>query len=419
MKNKFLNLLCLLVGIEVYFYQAIKLLTANIDLNIQHNIRVIYMFFTGLSFFLMLVYPLLCTQTLSKKAASFAQYKLLPMWLFKYVGKIFVVFFLMLNDLVRIIAWLTNKLAYLSNTVPMIVPLLPRSVPWTKTGLAVASLPLITMTYGVLSGAHDYRIRRIKLVLPQLPSVFHGLTIGQISDIHSGSFFNKKAVMGGIEMLLKEHPDVIFFTGDLVNNKADEMIDYIPAFSQLKAPLGVYSVLGNHDYGDYYHWPSETAKQANLRDLCHIHKTLGWQLLRNEHTYLKSGSDQIAIIGVENWGLRFVQHGDLQKACQAMENAPIKILLSHDPSHWDAQVRPNFSDIDLTLSGHTHGFQFGIELGNLKWSPVQYQYKQWAGLYQEGKQYLYVNRGFGYLGYPGRIGILPELTLIELIKSPH
>ncbi|SFC19049.1 hypothetical protein SAMN05421780_103214 [Flexibacter flexilis DSM 6793] len=288
-----------------------------------------------------------------------------------------------------------------------------------KTGAVVSAMPLVTMGYGILSGAHDYRVHRQKIYLPNLPKEFHGLRVGQLSDIHSGSFFNKTAVKGGVEMLLNEKPDVIFFTGDLVNNYAKEVEDYIRIFDKVKAPLGVYSVLGNHDYSDYVAWDSAEAKRRNLQDLMHAHKLMGWHLLNDEHIFLEQNKEKLAVIGIQNWGAKgnFPKYGNLHKAHAGTEEAPVKLLLSHDPSHWDAQVRKEFKDIDLMMAGHTHGMQFGIETEFFKWSPVQYMYKQWAGLYTEGNQHLYVNRGFGYLGFPGRIGILPEITVFELCKA--
>jgi predicted MPP superfamily phosphohydrolase len=274
------------------------------------------------------------------------------------------------------------------------------------------------MVYGVVSGAHDYRVRRKTIYLPNLPKAFDGIKIGQLSDIHSGSFFNKVAVKGGVEMMLQEKPDVLFFTGDLVNNESSEVKDYIDIFHKLKAPLGIYSVTGNHDYGDYHQWASLEAKQKNFKDLMEAHRLMGFNLLMNQHRFLETGGEKIAVIGIENWGERkFSKYGKLEKAYAGTEEAPVKLLLSHDPSHWDSQVRPLYPDIDIAFAGHTHGFQFGVEIGNVKWSPSQYAYKQWAGLYQEGSQHLYVNRGFGYLGYPGRIGMPPELTIIELKRA--
>ena len=287
-----------------------------------------------------------------------------------------------------------------------------------KAGMVVAAAPLIPLSWGVLSGAYDYRIRRQKLYLPELPSAFNGIKVAQLSDIHSGSFYNKKAVLGGVEMVLAEKPDIAFFTGDLVNNLANELRDYQDIFSKIKAPLGVYSILGNHDYGDYHYGPEPSAaKDQNLIDLKNAHGQMGWNLLLNANQKISIGQDAIAIAGVENWGTgRFPKHGDLEKALEGTEDLPVKLLLSHDPSHWRAQIlkRP---DVDVTFSGHTHGMQFGVRSEHIRWSPVQYIYKEWEGLYQEGQQQLYVNTGFGFLGYPGRVGIVPEITIFELIKG--
>ena len=256
-----------------------------------------------------------------------------------------------------------------------------------------------------------------KIPIKGLPKQFHGLKIGQLSDIHSGSFFNKKAVEGGVNLLLQEKPDLFVFTGDLVNNETSEVRDYKDIFSKATAPLGAFSTLGNHDYGDYRRWDSASAKQQNLDDIVRVHKEMGWDLLRNENRTLEIDGEKLSLIGVENWGAgRFAKYGDIASAYTNSE-ADTKILLSHDPSHWDAQIRPDYQDIDLMLAGHTHGFQFGVEIGNFKWSPSQYIYKQWADLYTEGDQHLYVNRGFGFIGYPGRVGILPEVAILELVKA--
>jgi predicted MPP superfamily phosphohydrolase len=216
--------------------------------------------------------------------------------------------------------------------------------------------------------------------------------------------------------MMELQPDIIFFTGDLVNNVADEMDELKTVFSKLAAPLGVYSILGNHDYGDYVQWESAQAKVANLEKLKTVHKEMGWRLLLNEHVGIEKDGQSIALIGIENWGARanFSKYGDLSAAYKGAENYPFKILLSHDPSHWEAEVCRDYKDIDLVFSGHTHGMQFGLEIPGFRWSPVQYVYKQWAGLYRKDQQKLYVNRGFGFLGYPGRVGILPEITYLEL-----
>ncbi|MBC7920432.1 MAG: metallophosphoesterase [Ferruginibacter sp.] len=335
--------------------------------------------------------------------------------------KLFMALFLFLDDLIRlgkqVFSRSPNPLPPATNHLPTI----PRSEFLVRAAVVAGTIPVVGVGYGILVGAHDYRIRRVKLALKNLPSSFDGLRIAQISDIHSGSFFNKRAVQGGVDMILREKPDVIFFTGDLVNNQAGEVEDYLPVFRRVKAPLGVFSILGNHDYGDYVNWDSAQAKRQNLEKLIGAHQLLGWDLLLDEHRYLTQNGDRLAILGNQNWGTKFHRYGSLAKTHQGTE-APVKLLLSHDPSHWDAQVRPGYPDIDVMFAGHTHGAQFGVEVGGFRWSPVQYAYKQWAGLYQEttatGRdQYLYVNRGFGYIGFPGRVGMPPEITVFELKKA--
>lgn len=286
-----------------------------------------------------------------------------------------------------------------------------------KSGILVASIPTVPLSWGVISGAYNYRVKRQKLYLPNLPKAFHGFKIAQISDIHSGSFYNKKAVLGGVEMLLNEKADTVFFTGDLVNNLANEMRDYQDIFSKVKADLGVYSVLGNHDYGDYHYGPEDSPeKRKNLKDIIETQKVMGWDLLMDENRVIKVDNEELAIVGVQNWGVgRFPKKGDLNRALEGVEDHDVKLLLSHDPSHWRAQVLD--TDIDVMFAGHTHGMQFGVRTKNFQWSPAQYVYKEWAGLYQEQQQQLYVNVGFGFLGYPGRVGILPEITILELIRG--
>jgi predicted MPP superfamily phosphohydrolase len=284
-------------------------------------------------------------------------------------------------------------------------------------GLAAGGTLFTTLVYG-FSNKYKYDVKKLQLSYDNLPPSFKGLKIVHISDIHSGSFTDKKAVLHGIEKIMNQKPDIILFTGDLVNDRATEMEDYIDIFSLLKAPMGVYSTLGNHDYGDYVSWPQNgISKEQNLDNLKKVHAALGWRLLMNEHVVLEKNGEQIALLGIENWSnkARFPKHGRMDLAYAGTEKYPFKILMSHDPSHWDAQVKKDYTDIDLMLSGHTHGMQFGIEIPGFKWSPVQYMYKQWAGVYQDGKQKLNVNRGFGFIGYPGRVGVLPEISVIELV----
>jgi hypothetical protein len=272
--------------------------------------------------------------------------------------------------------------------------------------------------YG-MTNRYRYKLRYVPLQINGLPNELRNLRIAQISDIHAGSFDNPHAVKKGIDLALQTKPDIILFTGDLVNYRSEEFDPYFEIFKKLEATLGIYAVLGNHDYSDYLDWPSEEAKSKDFEKLKKHFDNLGWKLLLNENLILKHNSVDFALIGSENWStrLRFTKYGDLRKAMNGIESSaiPLKILMTHDPSHWDAQIRPEYPDINLTLSGHTHGMQLGVEIPGLKWSPAQYLYKQWAGLYRENDQYLYVNRGFGFIGYNGRLGILPEVTLLELV----
>lgn len=293
---------------------------------------------------------------------------------------------------------------------------IPRSVFLSWLGLALGGTLFSSLLIG-FRNKYNYQLKKIPLAFNNLPAAFKGLKIAHISDIHIGSLQDRKAVEAGVELIMKQRPDIVLFTGDLVNNKASEMDGWTDVFGRINAPLGVYSILGNHDYGDYVAWPSQGAKENNLSTLKQIHAGMGWRLLMNEHVLLERGGEKIALLGIENWGAkgRFPKYGKMQEAYSGTEKVPFKILMSHDPSHWDAQVKTEYADIDLMLSGHTHGMQFGMENPFFKWSPVQWMYRQWAGLYEDGQQKLYVNRGFGFIGYPGRVGILPEITLLELV----
>lgn len=346
------------------------------------------------------------------------------------ISKFIYTFILLLDDLRRGGIWLARiftrkpspnikkRIEELEKPLPE-VPThgISRSEFLLKSGIVVASLPIFPLTWGIISGAYDYQVRRQKLVLPNLPKAFHGLKLAQISDVHTGSFYNKKAVLGGIEMILGEKPDMIFFTGDLVNNVSSELRNYQDIFSKLKADLGVYSVLGNHDYGDYYYGKEESAaKSKNLKDIIDAQKVMGWDLLLDENRTIKVAGEELPIVGVQNWGTgRFPKKGDLQKALMGTEDKPVRLLLSHDPSHWRAQVLD--TNVDAMFAGHTHGMQFGVRGEHFQWSPAKYIYKEWAGLYTEQQKQLYVNVGFGFLGYPGRVGILPEITVFELVAS--
>ncbi|MDJ1481407.1 metallophosphoesterase [Cytophagaceae bacterium YF14B1] len=412
-----LLIVVLFFGVDYYVYHALRTLPESF----RRPAQWISLFFSIGSIVSLLLFFLI-PGLQGSVMRNFLMTMVFTNLLIKLVAGIFV----LLDDIIRLGKWVVSKFtssdatAQAPTTSPQdAAPVIPRSEFLIKAAAIAGTVPLIGVGYGILLGAHDYRVRRVTLRLPNLPRSFDGLRIAQISDIHSGSFFNKRAVTGGVDMLLKEKPDMIFFTGDLVNNIAEEVAEYVPIFQKLKAPLGVFSTLGNHDYGDYVNWESAAAKTKNLQDLMHAHKLMGWDLLMDENRKIVQSGDELSIIGIQNWGRSFSKHGNLAKAYKGAEDAPVKLLLSHDPTHWDAQVRPNFQDIDVAFAGHTHGAQFGVEIGNFHWSPVKYAYKQWAGLYQEkndvGKtQYLYVNRGYGYIGFPGRVGMPPEITIFEL-----
>jgi predicted MPP superfamily phosphohydrolase len=279
----------------------------------------------------------------------------------------------------------------------------------------VAAIPFLSILYGIVKGRFNYKVNNIKLFFDNLPESFNGYKILQISDWHIGSFYGyKNKVNVAVDIINQQNADMILFTGDLVNNIADEVHPFIPALSQLSAPDGVYSILGNHDYGEYVNWENQNKHEKNMLDLFNYQAQAGFKLLKNESVAIERNGHKIGLAGVENWGLPpFSQYGDIEKAIKNIKDLPFKILMSHDPSHWDAEIRLK-SDVDLTLSGHTHGMQFGIDIPGIKWSPVKWKYPRWSGLYKEDKQYLYVNVGIGYIGFPGRVGIYPEITVFEL-----
>lgn len=291
----------------------------------------------------------------------------------------------------------------------------------SQVGLGLAAVPFLSLIYGMTIGKYNYKVIKQRIYFPDLPDAFDGFTITQISDVHSGSFDNPEKINYAIDLVNEQNSDMILFTGDIVNTDAKEMHPWIETFKRIKKhEYGKFSVLGNHDYGEYVTWPSEAAKEKNFQDIKNLYGQIGFNLLLNQHTHIEKGGDKIALVGVENWGLHFKKAGDLNKASEGLSKEEFKILMSHDPSHWDAEINSHSKDFHLTLSGHTHGFQFGIEIpGVFKWSPAQYVYKQWAGLYETAGKFIYVNRGFGFHAYPGRVGIMPEITVIELKKGKN
>ena len=337
-----------------------------------------------------------------------------------YLSKIVVVPFLVIDDVIRLFRWMISYISELFSSSDSQKLQQGHSISRTqfivKLGLFAGAIPFVSLIYGMLRGAYNYQVRNVSLKFSNLPGGFNGFKILQFSDLHVGSFTGTQHLEKAVQLILKQKPDVVFFTGDLVNDRHAEVLEFSETLKKIKAPMGVYSILGNHDYGDYYKWNSPEEKKENLQRLIHFHSETGWNVLLNEHTFLEKGEEKIGLIGVENWSARsnFHKYGDMKVATAQMNPAAFNILLSHDPSHWNAEITIDYPFVDMTLSGHTHGFQFGVEIPGFKWSPVQYFYKEWADLYQKNHQYLYVNRGLGFIGYPGRVGILPEITVFTL-----
>lgn len=419
----------ILVIIDIYIFSVIRTVTHHSSERAKLITYTVYWVVSGASLVIIMLFPYV---QFFRTHVIFRNY-VFAILIGLFIAKIIASIFFLVDDLRRGGAWVLAK-AFPKTGVDFTDAegKITRSAFLSWLGIALGGGLFGTLLYG-FSNKYNYRVRKVKLAYDNLPAAFKGLKIVQISDIHSGSFQDKEAVSKGVDMILKQKPDMILFTGDLVNDRAEEMHDYMDVFSRLKAPMGVYSTLGNHDYGDYFPWPDDDEKHKeaeriagkhlftpmqieSINHLKQIHADMGWRLLMNEHVVFERNGQQIALLGIENWGAKgnFPKYGKMPEAYAGAEKYPFKILMSHDPSHWDAEVKPKYPDIDLTLSGHTHGMQFGVELPHFKWSPVKWMYKEWAGLYETGKQKLYVNRGYGFIGYPGRVGILPEITVIEL-----
>jgi len=390
-KRLILILLLFLIG-DVYFYQALVTLTSN---------PIIHIAYWSLDILLLSgIVSILFMRRLGNSIQRLITILITAM-LVMFIPKLFSFPILLAEDVIRMFRGFPARSLYVSEATAVL-----------------AGVILLVIVFGLTRGRHFYRVRKETLYFPDLPKVFDGFTITQLSDIHSGSLSDSKGVQKGIDLANAQNSDLLLFTGDLVNNMASEMDPWIHQFSKLRASFGKYSVLGNHDYGDYIKWDSDTAKKANLSRLKEIHAETGFKLLLNEAVVLNKQGQSIALIGVENWGKGgFHQYGDLKKATAQIPDHSFKILMSHDPSHWDEVTVDHKQHVHLTLAGHTHGMQFGIELFGLKWSPIQYFYKQWAGLYQKDGKYLYVNRGFGYHGLKGRVGVWPEITVLTLKRA--
>ncbi len=392
MARRLLLMLLIFVVSDIYFYQAVTTLTGNPLIHLGYwLIDIILM--AGMLF-------IVFARRTGSNAQRFIQI-LLSAMLLMFIPKVFSSLVLLAEDIVRVFEGFPSRSIYVS-----------------EAAVVLAGIFFLIILFGLTRGRHFYKIKKETLYFPDLPEAFDGFTITQLSDVHSGSLSDVKGVQKGLDMADAQNSDLLLFTGDLVNNMASEMTPWIPLFAKLKAPYGKYSVLGNHDYGDYVRWESETAKAANLSQLKEIHAEIGFKLLLNESVTISKQAESISLIGVENWGKGgFHKYGDLKRATTGVPDSAFKILMSHDPSHWDEVTVDHDQHVHLTLAGHTHGMQFGIELFGFKWSPVKYVYKQWAGLYEQRGKYLYVNRGFGFHGLKGRVGIWPEITVLTLKRA--
>lgn len=401
MKTNFIILLAVFFIIEIYVYQAIRNITTN------NYIRIGYWVFTLLAYGIILYWIL----TFNRASRDHQQIQLMVSAMMIFVlPKLLSVIFLLIGDFTRFIEFGFKYFTAKENYFP------ERRKFISTTALAAAGIFSALAIDGIIFGKYRHTVRKVKLRFKNLPENFKGYKIVQISDVHSGSFFNPQKLQKAIDLINEQDADVVFFTGDMVNNYADEFKPFIPLFKSIKAKDGKFSILGNHDYGDYGAWNSREEKAQNIPTLKNYQAEAGFKMLRNENIALEKNGEKIYLLGVENWGIKpFPQYGDLDKALKGVPEDAIKVLMSHDPTHFDEVVKKHKTNVHLTLSGHTHGMQFGLDLKNIKWSPVKFKYKKWADLYESEGKYLYVNRGFGVIAYPGRVGINPEITVIELV----
>jgi predicted MPP superfamily phosphohydrolase len=411
--------LIILLLIDLYAFQAFRFVSRGYSQTAIRWINILYWFVSCFCFALIVISQYTDWHSWNIYFRTYS----IGLLIILIPSKIILVLFVLVDDLVRFLRWLyKKKSSWFIKPEPIETinkaKTLSRSDFIIKTGLLIGSIPFFSMIYGMVYNAYKYQTRKLSLILPGLPSSFDGFRIVQISDIHTGSFLSTKPLTQAVNIINEQKPDVVFFTGDLVNYRHEEVLQYMEILKKIEARNGVMSIFGNHDYGDYSKWGNIGAKENEINELIKIHSQLGWNLLWDEHIYIEQNGEKIAVIGVQNCGSHvFSNYGSLEKATNNINYCPVNILLSHDPSHWGREVTKKYPNINLTLSGHTHGMQFGVEIPGFKWSPIQYIYKEWAGLYQEKNQYLYVNRGLGFIGYPGRVGILPEITVIELKKK--
>ena len=397
--------------LDIYAYNGMKTLVKSLVPRRRKYVLRTYLFF---AIGIVAVFFISIATTNYGRLPVFLEWGL-TLFLTFLIAKIFFVVILLLGDIGRLFFGIGRKVADPKSGRRPFFPSRRRFI--VEAGILFAAIPFTGFLYAFFKGKYDFRLHKTTLYFDELPAAFDGFTITQLSDIHSGSFDNSAAVQRGVDLAKAQNSDLFVFTGDLVNNEAPEIEPYMHIFSQLKAPFGQFSILGNHDYGDYMKWDSDEAKAANLDKLKAHHAALGYRLLLDENLLLKKGNDQISLIGVQNWGRGFIQIGDIDKALDGVPKDAFKILLSHDPTHWEEKIRYHPRTMHLTLSGHTHGAQFGVESDKLRWSPVQNRYLDWAGLANEKNRYLYVNRGFGFIGFSGRLGIWPEVTVITLKKN--
>lgn len=392
--------------IDFYAFQAVKTIFRSKSINI------VYLLIS-----LLVIGNLIYQLTSSGRGGLNTRMNLaIGLFLTLYIPKIVVMMIMFGEDILRVPQAVFQYFTEGKNSEGSYMP--SRRVFVSKLALGIAAIPFASFLYGMYKGRYNFKVLKYTLHFEDLPEAFDGYRITQISDLHVGSFDNKEKVEYAIDLINQQESDTILFTGDMVNNRAEEMLPWKESFSKLKAKDGMFSILGNHDYGDYVRWDSDELKAKNLNELQGIQKDIGFDLLRNESRFIEKNGERIAVVGVENWGKGFKQKGDLKKATETIEANDFKILMSHDPSHWEYQVIDDDYHYHLTLSGHTHGMQFGIEIpGWIKWSPVKWRYKYWAGIYEEKNQLINVNRGFGVLAFPGRVGIWPEITVIELKKG--
>jgi predicted MPP superfamily phosphohydrolase len=413
----FIILTAFILVVDSYAFRGIKILTSGIPEWLRISINVSY-WLVPLVLVTLLLFSVFNIQKVFTSKMFKIWYFIAGTFVLFYVPKLIFIVFQLMNDLTRLTGYLVSHAAETNTKAAAAAHAMSRAEFLTKTGIIVAAIPFLSILHGIVKGRYNYKVNRIRLYFENLPKAFDGYRILQVSDWHIGSFLGHiDKVNESIDLINKEKADLILFTGDLVNNIADEVPDFIPSLKKITAPDGVFSILGNHDYGEYVNWNSEKEHDDNMAKLFAYEAQSGFTLLKNDSVILEKSGDKIGLAGVENWGLPpFKQYGKIDLALEKIKNLPFKILMSHDPSHWDAEIRLK-SDVDLTLSGHTHGMQFGINIPGLKWSPVKWKYPRWSGLYKENEQYLYVNVGIGYIGFPGRVGIFPEITVFELLHK--